>query len=74
MFCITAQYVFHLQPEDGNYQAPKHVVVSYVENTLNSTNQYVRPVHTLYISYFIEHNGDDEPRAHMYNVKNVQNI
>jgi len=53
-----------LQPEDGHYQAPKHVVVPYVENTLFSTNKYscVRPVHTLYISYFIEHNGDDEPR------------
>jgi len=35
------------------YQAPKHVVVPYVENTLYSTNKYscVRPVHTLYISY-----------------------
>jgi len=42
---------------------PKHVVVPYVENTLHSTNKYscVRRVHTLYISYFIEHNGDDEP-------------
>jgi len=55
--------VFHVQPEDGYYQAPKHVVVPYVENTLYSTNKYscVRPVHTLYISYFIEHNGDDTP-------------
>ena len=35
----------------------------YVENTLHSTNKYscVRRVHTLYISYFREHNGDDEP-------------
>ena len=42
MFCITA------------YQAPKHVAVPYVENTLYSTNKYscVRPVHTLYISYW----------------------
>jgi hypothetical protein len=42
---------------------PKHVVVPYVDNTLYSTNKYscVRPVHTLYVSYFIEHNGDDEP-------------
>ena len=41
----------------------KHVVVPYVENTLYSTNKYscVRPVHTLYISDFIEHNRDDEP-------------
>ena len=41
---------------------PKHVVVPYVENTLYSTNKYscVRPVHTLYISYFLEHNGDEE--------------
>jgi len=36
----------------------------YVENTSYSTNKYscVRRVHILYISYFIEHNGDDEPR------------
>jgi len=42
----------HAQPEDGHYQAPKHVVVPYVENTLYSTNKYscVRRVHTLYIS------------------------
>ena len=42
---------------------PKHVVVPYVENTLYSTDKYscVRRVHTLYISYFIEHDGDDEP-------------
>jgi len=33
------------------------------ENILYSTNKYccVRRVHTLYISYFIEHNGDDKP-------------
>ena len=45
--------MFHVQPEDGHYQAPKHVVVPYVENTLYSTNRYncVRPVHTLYIGY-----------------------
>ena len=38
-------------------------VVPYVENTLYSTNIYscVRPVHTLYISYLIEHNGGDKP-------------
>ena len=56
--------MFHVQPEDGHYQEPKHVVVPYVENNLYSTNKYscVRPVHTLYISNFIEHNGDDEPR------------
>ena len=29
-----------LQPEDGHYQAPKHVVVPYVENNLYSTNKY----------------------------------
>jgi hypothetical protein len=39
-----------------------HVVVLHVENTSYSTNKYgcVRPVHTLYISYFIEHSNDDE--------------
>jgi len=54
--------VLHVQPEDGHYQAPKHVAVPYVENTLFSTNKYscVRPVHTLYSSYLIEHNRDDE--------------
>jgi len=52
-------YVFHVQPEDGHYQMPKHVPS--VENTLYYTNKYscVRTVHTLYISYFIEHNGDE---------------
>jgi len=37
--------------------------VPYVENTLYSTNKYscVGRVHKLYISYVIEHNGDDEP-------------
>ena len=56
--------LFHVQPEDGHYQVPKHVVVPYyVENALYSANKYscVRRVLTLYISYFIEHNGDDEP-------------
>jgi len=42
------RFVFHVQPEDGHYQAPKHVVVPYVEDTLYSTNKYsyVRRVHT----------------------------
>jgi len=46
--------VFHVQPEDDHYQAPKHVVVPYWENTLYSTKKYscVRLVHTLYIGYF----------------------
>jgi len=63
---LLVQYNFLIsisfKPEDGHCQAPKHVVVPYVENTLYSTNKYscVRPVHTLYISYFIEHDGDDE--------------
>jgi len=45
---------------------PKHVVVPYVENNLYSTNKYscVRRIHTQYISYFIEHNGDDEPHGY----------
>jgi len=44
---------FYVQPEDGQYQAPKHVVVPHVENTLYSTNKYscLGCVHTLYISY-----------------------
>jgi len=28
--CITAYQVIHVQPEDGHYQVPKHVVVLYV--------------------------------------------
>ena len=42
--------------------------VPYVENTLYSTNKYscVRPVHTLYIGYFIEHSGDDEPHDNLH--------
>jgi len=50
------------------------IVVLYVENTLYSTNKYscVRPVHTLYISYFIEHSGDDEPHDTVCK-KNQQN-
>jgi len=53
-----------VQTEDGHYQTPKRVLVPYVENTLYSTNKYsfIRRVHKLYISYFIAHNGDDEPR------------
>ena len=41
----------HLQVAHyGHYQAPKHVAVPYVENTLYLTNKYscVRPVHTLH--------------------------
>ena len=30
---ITAYLVFHVQPEDGHCQVPKHVVVPYVVNT-----------------------------------------
>ena len=36
----TVWVTFHVQPEDGHYQAPKRVVVPYVENTLYSTNKY----------------------------------
>jgi len=44
--------IFHVQLEDGHYQAPKHVAVHYVENTLYSANKFscVRPIHTLYIA------------------------
>ena len=50
---MCAVYVFHVQPEDGHYQAPKHVVVLYVENNLYFTNKYscVRPVDTLCITF-----------------------
>jgi len=48
----------------------RNIVVPYVENTLYSTNKYscVR-LHTLYISYFIEHNGDAEPHGSMKVIK-----
>jgi len=44
--------ISNVKPEDDHYEASKHAVVPYVENTLYSTNKYsfVRPVHTLYIS------------------------
>jgi len=44
-------------------QLPKHVVLPYVENNLYSNNKYssVRRLHTLYIGYFTEHSGDNEP-------------
>ena len=68
--------MFRVQLEDGHYQGPKLVVVHSVENILYSTNKYtsscVRRVHTLYISYFIEHNGDEEP--HDYRCTNVSNL
>jgi len=62
--CYQAMYKrIIVKTEDGHYQAPKHVAVPYVQNTLYSTKKYsfVRRVHTLYISYFIEHDGDDGP-------------
>ena len=60
MFCITAYYVFHVQPEEGHYQVPKHVVVPDVENALYCTNKYscVRRVHTVYISCEIMWNAN----------------
>ena len=53
MYVLYNCLVFHVKPEDGHDQASKHVVVSYIENTLYSTNKYscVRPVRTPYISY-----------------------
>ena len=58
-----------MQPEDGHYHAPKHVVVPYVENTSYPTNKYscVRPVHTLY-------NGDDEPHDYYTTVFVVRKL
>jgi len=56
LYLLVGYKVFHVQLEDGHYQAPKHVVVPYVENNLYSTNKYscVRRVHTLYISFWLE--------------------
>jgi len=31
---VTTFYVFHIQPEDGYYLAPKHIVVLYVINNI----------------------------------------
>jgi len=33
---ITAYEVFHVQPEDGHCQMPKHVVVPYVADYLHA--------------------------------------
>ena len=46
----------------------KHVVAPYVQYTLYSTTKHscVRRVHTFYVSYFIEHNEDDEPRDYFF--------
>ena len=43
--------------------APETCSCTLCRKYLYSTNKYscVRRIHTLYISYFIEHNGDDEP-------------
>jgi len=38
LHCI--QKVFHVQPEDGHCQAPKHVVVPYVVNTIYTSDLY----------------------------------
>ena len=63
--------IFTIPPETPCIYHIQNVVVPYVENTLYSTNKYscVRPVHTLYINYFIEHTGGDEPHdywTHVY--------
>jgi len=54
--CISVQYLW-------KYGFAKSSDNLYEPYTLYSTNKYscVRPVHTLYISYFTEHNGNDEP-------------
>ena len=46
-------YVLYNCLEDGHYQAPKHVVVPCVKNTLYCTNKYgcVRQVRTIYIIF-----------------------
>ena len=48
--CWAVWFTFHVQPADGHYQVPKHVVEPYVENTLLSTNRYscVRRLHTVH--------------------------
>ena len=45
-----------------------YLLVEYKVFSKYSTNKYscVRPVHTLYISYFIEHKGDDEPHNYFH--------
>jgi len=39
---ITAYQVFHVQPEDGHCQAPKHVVVPYVVNTIYNLSHQIK--------------------------------
>jgi len=38
----VAWRMFHIQPEDGHYQAPKHVVVLYVINNIYPPDSCVR--------------------------------
>ena len=54
--------MFHIQPEDGHYQVPKHVVVLYViiYISINPPDSCVRQqIHSN--SSLQRHNGDDEP-------------
>ena len=76
MYCvITLKYkIYNVQPENGHYQAPKHVAVPYIENTLYSTNKYscVRPVHTLCISNYkikLITNTNADQKNILYNMK-----
>ena len=46
---ITAYYIFHVQPEDGHCQAPNHVVVPYVINSIYTSTikqSCITQVHT----------------------------
>jgi len=56
--------VIHVQPEDGHYQAPKHVVVLYViiEKIYTSLHHIVvsDSKFTYSIIVYYKHNGGDE--------------
>ena len=54
--------MFHIQHEDGHYQAPKHVVVLFVIKNIVSIHQIVvldSRYTPIYFNY--KYNGDDEP-------------
>jgi len=55
--------VFHIQPEDDHYLAPKHVVVLHVINSIFTSLHHtvVLDSKVTQLEFIIEQNGDDQP-------------
>ena len=54
--------MFHIQPEDDHYQAPKHAVLYVINNIFIYVYQIVvLDSRYIPISFIIKHIGDDEP-------------